>query len=354
LQNQKNVLICPLTWGLGHATRCVPVAYNLINKGYNVIFAVNHDLLAILKPEFPEVTFILFPSVKIMYSRKNLWLKMLFQIPKFFQSIFIEHQQLKKIVGKYHISVVISDNRYGCFTSRTKNYFITHQVSPKLPKHLILLEWVLKKIIQSLIHRFNHCWIPDDPVLHLSGNLSKHSGKIKNIRYIGILSRFTYVKAEQPDSMPEFEWLAVISGPEPQRSVFQQIVLHHFRQSQKSCLLLCGQPWMETDTEKTGNVYIVPHLPTAQLKYLVLHSKFIICRSGYSSIMDLISLQKTALLVPTPGQTEQEYLGKRMSKRKLFVTQHQDKLNLPQAEKFLTFDIPVNYQQFDITSIPDF
>jgi UDP-N-acetylglucosamine:LPS N-acetylglucosamine transferase len=119
--------------------------------------------------------------------------------------------------------------------------------------------------------------------------------------------------------------MAIISGPEPQRSIFEKMLVSQLKESGLKAILALGKPELGKEVITQGNIDIYPHMNTEEMQQAILSSKLIIGRPGYSSIMDLAVLGKPAILVPTPGQTEQEYLADyHMSKRHFYsVSQHE-------------------------------
>ncbi|PCI99193.1 MAG: glycosyltransferase [Flavobacteriales bacterium] len=329
--SMKNILVCPLDWGLGHATRCVPIIRELQRLGFNVIIGADKNPLALLTQEFPNLKVIVIPGYNITFDEQGSFIKLFFKNVRFYKFIKKEHQLLETILEKNNIDIVISDNRYGLWNKKVKSIIITHQLFIKVP---IAEDWA-HKITQTLIEKFNDCWIPD---FNGSENLSGELTHLKSIsfkhHFIGSLSRFQ--KSNPVDK--KFDVLAIISGPEPQRSIFEKLVLEQMKSSKLDCALVSGTP-LEEKATINENVTVYPHLNTPKLQQLIEESKVIVCRSGYTSIMDLLTLNKKAILVPTPGQTEQEYLAKYHHKQSNFYTQTQSEFNLKngldEVEKFL-------------------
>ncbi len=334
----KRILICPLDWGLGHATRCIPIIRLLLDRGAEVIIAADNRPLELLKKEFPTLQFIAFKGYEINYSKSDsLILSMLFSIPKILRGIKNEHNELDKIIDEHHIDVVISDNRYGCWNKKVKSIFITHQLMVKTP----FGEKLLHNKIQNFIKNFDECWIPDyEDENNLSGDLSHKYPIPSNAFFIGPLSRF--VNRETPKI--EYDILAVVSGPEPQRSVFERIVTEQIYQRNLKALIVYGLPNKMIKMEEKQNVKMVSHLLSKDLENSILKSKIIIARSGYSTIMDLASLGKKAIFIPTPGQTEQEYLAEYFKSKRISFFQNQKNFDLQMAmsesEKYSGFNPP--------------
>lgn len=306
-----NVLVCPLNWGLGHATRCIPLINKELTEGNDVYIATDGLPLQVLKEHFPRQTYIEFPSYRFRYSSgKTQVPAMLSSIPGILTGIIREHYQLKKICGKYKIQKIISDNRFGCFHKKVESVYITHQLNIMMPTGLKHFQKIIRHIHYFFINQYDTCLLPDYPGdKNLSGALSHGFPLPRNAQFIGPLSRFEGITI--PD-MPEiYENIAIVSGPEPQRTLFQQQLRKICLDSGKKSLLICGLPGKNIAPQTTENLTILPHLSTAELAGLLVRANKIYCRSGYSTIMDLEALGclGKAEFFPTPGQSEQEYLG---------------------------------------------
>jgi uncharacterized protein (TIGR00661 family) len=326
LKKRKNILVCPLDWGLGHAARCTTIIRELKSYDVNIIIAADKRPLAFLKQEFSELEFIQLKGYNISYQKKgSLKLKLFSFIPKIIWGIFMEHQNLKKIISDYQIDIVISDNRYGLWHKKTKNIFITHQILIKSPFKLKIFDYLLFRINNQLVKKFNECWIPDfKEGKNLSGDLShKYRLSIESY-FIGALSRFS-IPAEK--TITKYDLMVILSGPEPQRSIFEKIVLKELSTSDLKTIILRGTP-ESTEIEINNNTTSYPHLNTPEMQKKISESDIILCRSGYSTIMDLSVFGKKAILVPTPGQTEQEYLAKYYLEKKYYFSTTQNNFNL--------------------------
>lgn len=305
--NIQTVLISPLDWGLGHATRCIPIIKALVENGFEVLIATDGLQQLLLQEEFPDLKFLLLKGYRVTYS-KNRWLfafKLFVQIPKILLAIKNENKWLNKIVDSRHIDIVISDNRYGLHHKKIKSIFITHQLTIKAP--FLLLENWLQKINYYFLNQFNSCWVPDiKGEINAAGILS-HPILLPKIpvHYIGLLSRFEKMDPVQK----KYDYCIVLSGPEPQRTLFENIILKDINKLEGKILLVRGKPGSDTLLKLNDNIEIANHLSGRLLQQAFLQSETIICRSGYSTIMEILSLQKKSILVPTPGQTEQEYLA---------------------------------------------
>jgi uncharacterized protein (TIGR00661 family) len=329
MSNKKpNILVAALDWGLGHATRLMPIIEELKINGCNIILASSGNALHYWKQEFSDNTIIELPAYNPVYhAHGNMNLSMALQAPKFLHTIYVENQLLKKIVLEYSIDGVISDNRYGLFHSNIPCVIITHQLFIQTPRHLNFLKPVIEKINFSFINRFSQCWVPDfEDENNISGILSHSVTKLANTKYIGILSRL-----KKENTTIKYDVLVLLSGPEPQRTVLENILLKQLQPLKKNILLVRGNNSVPELKNIPTHIKVMPLLTSSELNTVINQSAFVVCRSGYSTIMDLVTTAKPALLVPTPGQTEQLYLAELMKDKGWFNAQLQPKINLHEA-----------------------
>ena len=312
----RTVIIAPLDWGLGHVTRCIPIISLLQQHGCKVLVAANKEQSSLLKKEFPSLVILRIFGYKIKYNRPNnsFIIRLLLQSPKFYLTILRENLWLKKIVTQYRPDVIISDNRFGFYHKNVRSIYITHQLSIKTGH--IFFDRIASRIHSNIIKKFDSCWVPDFLENGLAGELSHPKKSISNTYYIGTLSRFENL-SDQPII---YDVLISISGPEPQRSIFEETILSQVKDLKKRILIVRGLP-MDNLLIKSPNplVTMVNHLPAKALNEAFLQSSIVICRSGYTTIMDLVKINKRAILVPTPGQKEQEYLAEYLMFRKNFL-----------------------------------
>jgi len=333
LQKSPIILLAPLDWGIGHATRLIPIINTLLSKDCKVIIAADGHTESLLKQEFPQIEFIFLKGYKVNYSKqkKYLPLKIFFQIPNILLSICKEHFWLKKVVKKYLINAVISDNRFGLCHTQIPCVYITHQLLIKTNNHNS--ERFLQRIHNFFIKKYTQCWVPDfGGVNNIAGQLSHPADNLPlNVKYIGGLSRFNKMISLQQ----KYDLLIILSGPEPQRTIFESLLLDQLMQFEGKVLFVRGLPMYDNNINITlknkHNILIKNHLTAVELNKAIEQSALIISRSGYTTIMDLIKLQKKAILVPTPGQTEQEYLACHLMNQNLFYQIVQGKFILDKA-----------------------
>lgn len=323
---RKRVLIAPLDWGLGHATRCIPIIDALIERGCEVSISSSGLALALLKKEYPHLQFFELPSYRATYSAQlPLMVSVFLQFPKFLHAINLEHKQIEKIIAEHSVELVLSDNRFGCWSKNVPSVFVTHQTMIQMPWMLKGIQSIINFFNHRFIKRFSHCWIPDvSGVANLTGKLSE-SGALP-VKYIGILSRLKKVPSDRV-----YDLTIMLSGPEPQRSILEKIILVQLRQSNRKALVIRGVIEENSEWTQEGGVQLVNYLQTSDVEKIINQSELIIARSGYSTIMDLAKLGKRAIFIPTPGQTEQEYLSRRLMSNGVAFSMDQDEFNLEYA-----------------------
>lgn len=326
--NIQNVLVAPLDWGLGHATRCISLIRALVNCGHHVIIAADGPQRALLENEFPFLRFIELPGYRVRYSTRKwlLPLTLLQQLPRLWNSVQKEHRWLQKAIDQYDIHLVLSDNRYGLYTTKVPCVFITHQLTIKATYKW--LEWLMQRLNYYYINRYTACWVPDMAGKQNLAGILSHPAQLPRVpvRYMGVPARFEPVIA-----MQKYSYAFMLSGPEPQRSILEKKILAQIHELEAPVLLVRGMPGTADVLEVPAFVTVYNHLPTAELQKALLESGMIICRSGYTSIVELLLLHKKAILVPTPGQTEQEYLALHMQQQSYAMCLPQDLFNLQRA-----------------------
>jgi uncharacterized protein (TIGR00661 family) len=336
----KRILVTPLDWGLGHATRCIPVIRLAIHRGHTVLIASSGNALELLRAEFPSLQFFELPAYAPAYSRRNsMVLKMGLQLPKFIQAIAAEHTEIENIITENKIDLVISDNRYGCWSGKIPSVFITHQSNILMPKRFGWLSRWVRTANESAMNKYPYCWIPDYPQEHsLAGELVSF-GRLKyrgQIDFIGALSRF---KARK-DAV-RYDVVGICSGPEPQRSLLEELLLTQLKDSTLKFVIVRGV-MVKSDPVRVGDSGEMTNFLTSdQLQELLPQAKYVVARSGYSTIMDMKALQSNVIFIPTPGQTEQEYLAHRLKEKGIafFMKQHEFDVRraLQEAEKYTGF-----------------
>ena len=332
MNSSKRILVAPLNWGLGHATRCIPIIRELQQQGAEVLLASDGRALQLLREEFQHLPYHTLPAYEITYPFSSMLWSIGWQIPKILRAIKREHAAIDQIIQRERIDAIISDNRFGCFSKKVKTVFLTHQLMIKMP-----YQWLEKPVNWGnhfWIRQFDECWIPDFFGDHnLSGDLSdykrngsrnfKNKGVREDPKFIGILSR---MKAGLPTK--KYRAIFILSGPEPQRTYLEEKILKQIEKMPERFLIVQGKTEFKSSEVLNNHIEIVSFMTSPQLNQAILDSEIVVSRSGYSTLMDLANLHKKALLIPTPGQTEQEYLANRFFESGIFYCQSQKNLNL--------------------------
>ena len=339
---KKRILFSPLDWGIGHASRSIFLIRQLTEAGFEVLLAADGPSFPLLKSVFPDLDIIRLPFYRIRYSQHipAVW-KIFFSLPSILKAIRREHKSTIEIVKKYGIDVIVSDNRYGVYHKDVASIIVIHQLKIRLPSGISFLEPVLFRWHMKFLSKFDRIWVPDFAGLpYLAGALSHPSNvpqPIRNkVRYGGIISRFMVPEYSKVYPVRKiFDVVVVLSGPEPQRSVLEKILIRKLRKRSWKVLIIRGIPWKKQGGSVYGNIQLVSHLPPNLFYTYLKKATYIISRAGYTSIMDLAVLGRSALLIPTPGQTEQEYLADYLAAGNYFVIMPQKNINIEKAFKQL-------------------
>lgn len=334
LEGQK-ILVAPLNWGLGHATRCIPLIRALQVRGARVFLASDGVALRLLQHEFPELPAFELPSYNIKYAAKGRFfkLKMILDSPKVFGAMAKERRALETLVEENDIDGLISDNRMGAISRSIPSVFISHQLNVLSGS----TTWFSSKMHQQIIQKFNECWVPD---FEQEPNLTGRLGHLKNprfpIHYIGPLSRFE--KEELPKKYP---LMVLLSGPEPQRTLLEKKLLKEMQAFPGEVLFVQGKIEEQQkrdliNTEK-GQIELVNFMQSKELETALNSSELVLSRSGYTTVMDLAKLGKKAFFIPTPGQYEQIYLAERLQAQNWVPFCRQEEFRLAELERVSTF-----------------
>ena len=349
----RRILISPLNWGLGHAGRMIPLALELRKRGHEVIFGVDRSIIPVIEKDLPDITIIALPGLRIRYSViLPQYISIFLQVPRIVAASFREHSALKHLARELKPDIIISDNRFGFFHKDIFSVFVTHQLRIPFPERMKFLEPAAAWLNRKIIGNFDLCLVPDYPGNeNLSGRLSHQLKLPDNVFYMGPLSRFSGASADEADmgeadmgesklNLPHPYWCLILSGPEPQRSMLFEKVTEALPGIR--LVVLCGSPAPRCRknpdningaaspasgiTENRDDITVITDPDTATMKKVISGSSLVISRAGYSSVMELVSLGKGGVIIPTPGQTEQEYLGQYHNGRHGFITVKQNDL----------------------------
>ncbi len=323
MPKRKTILVAPLNWGLGHATRCVPIIEALLTNGFEVLLASDGPALLLLQKEFPFLETLSLPSYHITYPKNGRFFKwhMVRKLPHILSTLKAEKKIVERLVKEGKIHGSISDGRLGIRNPGIPSVYLTHQLTVFTGS----TTYCSSKLHQRAIKKFTSCWVPDveDKILNLSGALGHLKKPSFPVKYIGPLSRM-----KRRDLPIQFDILILLSGPEPQRTFLETKLIKVFEDTDKKTMLVRGileekQLWSEFKNLKAVNFMMRQELETT-----INQSKIIISRSGYTTLMDLTSLGKSVFFIPTPGQYEQEYLAKRLRNLRMVPSCNQGEFNL--------------------------
>ncbi|MBP8157663.1 MAG: glycosyltransferase [Flavobacterium sp.] len=344
----KNILVAPLNWGLGHAARCIPIIRELERHGFTPIIASDGVALRILQKEFPHLESLELPSYEIEYAKDGAdfkW-KLIKNSPKMIQAIFEEKKLVKSLVKKYALKGIISDNRLGVYSKKVPCIFMTHQLNVLSGK----TTWISSKLHQYFIGKFNECWIPD---MKEQPNLTGKLGHLKNsdlsLKYLGPLSRL-----EKENLVSKYELMVILSGPEPQRTMLEEKLIDELQNYNGEVVFIKGKVESEQKKETVKNITYYNFMTSSEIETAFNESEMVLCRSGYTTVMDLAKLEKKAFFIPTPGQFEQEYLAKRYKRNGIAPFAKQDEfrienlLEIPLYKGLSQLNEAVNWKQLFI------
>ena len=318
----KNILVAPLNWGLGHATRCIPIINELLKYGYNPILASDGDALELLKKEFPKLLTLELPSYHIQYSAKpnNLKWNLLKNSPKTLRAISQEKKIITNWISEYNLIGIISDNRFGVHSAKIPSVYITHQLNVFSGN----TTWLSSKLHQHFIKKFDVCWVPDvNEIPNFSGKLGHLKKSNLNLKYIGVLSRF---KKQHREKL--YDLMILLSGPEPQRTILEEKLIVELKSYPGKVVFIKGKVELKQSIDVENNITFYNYMQSEELEKTFNESDKILCRSGYTTIMDLVKLEKKAFFIPTPGQFEQEYLAKRLKRKGILPSRKQDSFSI--------------------------
>lgn len=340
MQISKNILVAPLNWGLGHATRCIPIIEALLDSGDRPVLASDGSALELLKKEFPELPAIELPAYDVEYAEKgeHLKLKLLKDSPKIWNAIRAEHRLLSHLIHEYDLDGVISDNRLGLYTRTVPCVIMSHQLQVLSGG----TTWLSTQLHLHYIKKFNACWIPDhEHAPNLTGKLSYNNEPSIEKVYLGPISRFKY----KEETQKKYDLLILLSGPEPQRTILEKKLLEQVKDYEGNVLFVAGIVEPSQRVDKKGNLTYYNFLSTTGLQKAIERSEIVLCRSGYTSIMDLSAMKKKAFFIPTPGQFEQEYLAQHLEEQGLVPFATQDSFEMSMLKQIENYSGLGNLQE---------
>lgn len=306
LNQYKNlkIVVAPLNWGLGHATRSSKLI-DILQENNSVSIASDGIAQTWLKEKYPHLQHIELPGYKIHYRSKFMWLNMISWLPKMLYAINKEHDTINKYVKEHSIDLIISDHRLGCHSRECKSVILAHQI--RILHSNSKISSIISWFNRLFMNRFEEVWVPDYNN-KLSGVLSE-AKELSQKEDIGPLTCMT----PDPTISQDIDIAVVLSGPEPSRRKLEQIISQSILDIINVKKVLIRGTNEEIDSSEViyaqyDEIYNLAN--TVEVENILQRSSCIVCRSGYTTIMDLDALKKSAILIPTPGQPEQEYLAR--------------------------------------------
>ena len=322
----SKILVAPLDWGLGHASRCVPIVQFFVEQGFEVIIGGSGESRAYLQKRFPSLVSVELPSAKMNYGKQGMIsLPFMFSMLSFVRNISREHRALEKLIVEKSIDYVFSDNRLGLYSSHVPSFYMTHQLNFDTGFLNRFSARMMNSLHRRFINKYRYCFVPDTGgELSLSGKMSDSEIEAT---HLGPLSRFYGKTAEKIDG--DFD-LLLLSGIEPQRTMLENIFIEKYSAMSNARLHIIRGVVDGKELVHSANITYENAPSDDRIASLVVSAKRIFCRSGYSSLCDLAALERRAVLVPTPRQPEQEYLAIRFQEKFGFVMIAQE--DLPQVD----------------------
>ena len=316
------ILIAPLDWGLGHASRCVPVVRFFIDNGFDVVLGGGGDSLRYLRARFPELPYVELPSARMKYGKRGMVsLPFLFSMLSFARNIRREHRALEKIIAEYSIDYVFSDNRLGLYSEAVPSFYMTHQLNFDNGFLNRPAARMMKRLHLHYINKYRYCLAPDvEGELSLSGKMSDTD---QTVKHIGPLSRFYGMEVAEVDE--EFD-LLLLSGIEPQRTMLERIFVEKYSSMPETHLHIIRGVASEEGLSLPSNITSENNPSDEMIASLIVSARRVFCRSGYSTLCDLAALGRRAVLIPTPKQPEQEYLAEHFVSEFGFVAYRQEEM----------------------------
>lgn len=315
------ILVAPLDWGLGHATRCVPIVKEFLRQGAEVELAVVKANAGLFREVFPELRQRVAPGYNVVYPKYgfNMALWLLKNSAHLNAVMRFEKRYAEEMVERHGYDVLFSDNRFAFFSKKAYSVYMTHQRRIAFPPAVAALEGVGVRWHRARMRNFDEVWVPDvETAPGYAGALShlpslRGAENTPKVKFVGPLSRFDEVAGSlKLDGLKagKYRVVAVISGVEPARTQFENRLRDILRDVPGNHLMILGKPQAPRRHWTEGNIEFVTHLPTGDFANAVRNADWVISRGGYSTVMDMAYLGAKCVFVPTPGQYEQVVLAR--------------------------------------------
>lgn len=271
-------------------------------------------------------------------SGKGFLFNLFKQLPDLLKRIKEENEWLLQEATHNNYDGIISDNRYGMYHPHIPSVIMTHQVLAQSGLGSFI-DNMLRGIHYKRLQHFGECWVIDVPGSpNLAGKLAHPDVMPHNAKFIGLLSQI------EPTATSAEHLLVLLSGPEPQRTMLADKLWEQVKRHNGKVVFIEGSEQVTDKGDIPAHIDYHKRITKEVLEPLIAKASLVICRSGYSTLMDLVVLGKKAVLIPTPGQTEQVFLGKHLHKEGMYYCVSQDRFRLDevlQAVKSFPFVMPV-------------
>jgi UDP:flavonoid glycosyltransferase YjiC (YdhE family) len=326
-----------LNWGLGHASRSLPMIRHYKAQGHEVLVASDGEALSMLRTELPDTMVLQLPGYGIQYGSRFMPVNMLKHGPTMLRTMKQEHELTAAIIKRHEIDCIISDNRYGCYSADIPSAIITHQLQVFTGQKI--LDVYIRRQIRNWVRKFSEIWIPDqEPPGNITGDLTGLDMAPVPKYYLGTISELQCHPREG-----RYDAVAILSGPEPQRTHFEQILTKQLSAMDGNFAIVRGKPDINNTVREEGNLVIYSFLSRAGISKLLNETELVIARSGYTTLMDLARTGHRAILCPTPGQYEQIYLADRLHNSNQCVYMRQDSIDLKSAFEKIPLTHAIGY-----------
>jgi hypothetical protein len=306
LSGHSRILVAPLNWGLGHAVRCIPLIEACLKAGKTVFIASDGQALTFLQKEFPSLPSFQLPSYSITYPFPSIVGNLIYQSPGILKAVINEHKDVKKIVAFTGCTAIISDNRWGVYHKSTLNIYITHQMN--LTHRYVWLAKAGTYIHCKLMRRFDKIWIPDyKGEKALAPTLSFTDSD--KATYLGPLTTVKWQKSEKNNDMA-----VILSGPEPRRAILENDLLNILSDfTSLKIVFVRGSDKDSSNATVPEHIQMIHTASRDQIEHILNTTRILVARSGYTTVMDTWHSDIHRIWIPTEGQSEQEYLAKRLA-----------------------------------------
>lgn len=299
--------------------------------------ASDGEALSMLRAELPDHLVLQLPGYDIQYGSRFMPVNMLKHGPAMLRTMRAEHDLTAAIVKRHEIDCIISDNRYGCYSTAIPSAIITHQLQVFTGQKI--LDVYIRRQIRGWVRKFSEIWIPDhEPPGNITGDLTGLNMNPVPKYYLGIISELQSHPREG-----RYDAVAILSGPEPQRTHFEHIITKQLSAMQGNYAIVRGKPDINDTVREQGNLVIYSYLSRAGISRLLNETEVVIARSGYTTLMDLASTGHRAILCPTPGQYEQIYLADQLHSSNQCVYMRQESIDLKKAFEQIPLTHAIGY-----------